>query len=62
LLALDVRGNMKLRDSRGGVDGAVTERTPFLWPGRNQVEVSKRAHVIKALLYAIQNFYAFMLM
>jgi copper transporter 1 len=53
---------MKLRDSRGGVDGAVTERTPFLWPGRNQVEVSKRAHVIKALLYAIQNFYAFMLM
>lgn len=42
--------------------GAVTERTPFLWSGRNQVEVSKRAHAIKALLYAIQNFYAFMLM
>jgi len=40
----------------------VTERTPFLWSGRNQVEVSKRAHVIKALLYAVQNFYAFMLM
>jgi len=31
-------------------------------PRRNQVEVSKRAHVIKALLYAVQNFYAFMLM
>ncbi|TVY73481.1 Copper transport protein CTR2 [Lachnellula suecica] len=31
-------------------------------PRRNQVEVSKRAHVIKAALYAIQNFYAFMLM
>ncbi|KAF4630876.1 hypothetical protein G7Y89_g7260 [Cudoniella acicularis] len=31
-------------------------------PRRSQVEVSKRAHVIKALLYAIQNFYAFMLM
>jgi len=40
----------------------VTERTPFLWSGRNQVEVNKRAHVIKALLYAIQTFYAFMLM
>ncbi|KAH8815089.1 CTR2 long splice variant [Xylogone sp. PMI_703] len=40
----------------------VTERTPFLWSGRNQVEVSKRAHVIKAILYAVQNFYAFMLM
>jgi len=39
-----------------------TERTPFLWSGRNQVEVSQRAHVIKALLYAVQNFYAFMLM
>ncbi|KAI9745319.1 MAG: hypothetical protein M1818_001599 [Claussenomyces sp. TS43310] len=31
-------------------------------PRRNQVEVSKRAHVVKAALYAIQNFYAFMLM
>lgn len=43
-------------------NGTVTERTPFLWSGRNQVEVSKRAHVIKALLYAAQTFYAFMLM
>jgi len=43
-------------------NGAVTERTPFLWSGRNQVEVSKRAHIIKAFLYAVQNFYAFMLM
>ncbi|KAL3423571.1 ctr copper transporter family protein [Phlyctema vagabunda] len=42
--------------------GAVTENTPFLWSGQNQVEVTKRAHVIKALLYALQNFYAFMLM
>ncbi|KUJ22776.1 Ctr copper transporter [Mollisia scopiformis] len=40
----------------------VTESTPFLWSGRNQVEVSKRAHVVKAALYAVQNFYAFMLM
>ncbi|KAH6660091.1 ctr copper transporter family protein-like protein [Truncatella angustata] len=31
-------------------------------PRRNQVEVSKRAHVIKATLYAVQCFYAFMMM
>jgi len=43
-------------------DGAPTETTPFLWPGQTQVEVNKRAHVIKALLYAGQTFYAFMLM
>jgi copper transporter 1 len=40
----------------------LTETTPFLWSGRNQVEVSKRAHIIKALLYAVQCFYAFMMM
>jgi hypothetical protein len=42
--------------------GDVTETTPFIWSGRNQVEVSKRAHVVKAALYAFQTFYAFMLM
>ncbi|KAJ5032486.1 uncharacterized protein L3040_009090 [Drepanopeziza brunnea f. sp. 'multigermtubi'] len=31
-------------------------------PRRNQVEVNRQAHVIKALLYALQTFYAFMLM
>ncbi|KAH8602648.1 ctr copper transporter [Bisporella sp. PMI_857] len=31
-------------------------------PRRNQAEITKRTHVIKALMYAIQNFYAFMLM
>ncbi|ORY65924.1 ctr copper transporter [Pseudomassariella vexata] len=30
--------------------------------GSNQVEVSKRAHVVKAALYAAQTFYAFMIM
>ena len=44
------------------MNGAITERMPLWWSGRNQVEVTKRAHVIKALLYAVQNFYAFMLM
>lgn len=40
----------------------VTESTPFLWSGQNRVEVTHRAHVIKSLLYGIQNFYAFMIM
>jgi len=31
-------------------------------PRRNQVEVSQKAHVIKAVIYAVQTFYAFMLM
>jgi copper transporter 1 len=50
------------QDCEAKFDGDNTERTPFLWSGRNQVEVSKRAHVIKAALYAFQTFYAFMLM
>ncbi|KAF6838471.1 ctr copper transporter family protein [Colletotrichum musicola] len=40
----------------------VTERTPFLWTGREQVEASRSAHIVKAALYAAQNFYAFMIM
>ncbi|KAH8657618.1 ctr copper transporter family protein [Tricladium varicosporioides] len=44
------------------LDESVTERTPFLSLGAKQGEISQRAHVIKALLYAFQNFYAFMLM
>jgi len=44
------------------MNGAITESTPLWWTGRNQVEVTQRAHVIKAALYALQNFYAFMLM
>ncbi|EQK97555.1 Ctr copper transporter [Ophiocordyceps sinensis CO18] len=31
-------------------------------PRQHRVQASRRAHVIKALLYALQNFYAFMLM
>lgn len=30
--------------------------------GQNQNQAEQRAHVIKGLLYALQNFYAFMLM
>ncbi|KAG7108773.1 Copper transport protein CTR2 like [Verticillium longisporum] len=39
-----------------------TETTPFLWTGSQQVEASKTAHVVKAVLYGLQNFYAFMIM
>jgi copper transporter 1 len=38
------------------------ETTPFLWTGRARPEISRAAHVTKAVLYAVQNFYAFMLM
>jgi solute carrier family 31 (copper transporter), member 1 len=42
-------------------DEPVTESTPFI-SGQNQPSASQRAHIIKAALYALQNFYAFMLM
>ncbi|CAG7554461.1 unnamed protein product [Fusarium equiseti] len=44
-----------------GLDGPVTESTPIL-PGQSQGQADQRAHLIKAILYALQNFYAFMLM
>ncbi|KAL2694231.1 hypothetical protein Neosp_000806 [[Neocosmospora] mangrovei] len=31
-------------------------------PRQNQEQADQRAHIIKAVLYALQNFYAFMLM
>lgn len=40
----------------------VNESTPFLSAGRNQPDLGRRAQVTKAALYALQNFYAFMLM
>ncbi|KAL2136245.1 hypothetical protein VTI74DRAFT_4678 [Chaetomium olivicolor] len=41
-----------------------TERTPFisLGAGQSRGHVARRAHVTKAMLYGIQNFYAFMIM
>jgi len=45
-----------------GQDEDDTERTPFLWTGKQQVEVSKRAHVVKAVLYGLQVFYSFFIM
>jgi copper transporter 1 len=43
-------------------DEPVTESTPFLFSGQNQPQAAKSAHLVKAVLYAVQNFYAFMLM
>jgi len=43
-------------------NGDDTERTPLLWTERQQVEVSKKAHVIKAVLYGCQVFYSFFIM
>ncbi|KAJ9157807.1 CTR2 short splice [Pleurostoma richardsiae] len=40
---------------------AVSRRVEAI-PRQNQGQVSKRAHVIKSLLYAVQTFYAFMIM
>lgn len=49
-----------------GLDGTVTESTPFFGAGRDPVERryagSKEAHIVKAALYAVQTFYAFMIM
>ena len=39
-----------------------TETTPFLSAGQNRVQASKKAHLVKAVLYGVQNFYAFMIM
>lgn len=54
--------NPKLRSSAPGESATVTESTPFLWAGQSRTSVTNRAHVIKAVLYGIQNFYAFMIM
>ncbi|KAK3341193.1 Ctr copper transporter family-domain-containing protein [Lasiosphaeria hispida] len=43
--------------------GAVAENTPlFLRSGQNRDDITSRAHAIKAVLYGVQNFYAFMIM
>ncbi|KAI8710469.1 Copper transport protein [Fusarium sp. LHS14.1] len=43
-------------------DGAVTEDTPFHAPGQNQAQANYHTHLVKAVLYTLQNFYVFMLM
>jgi copper transporter 1 len=46
-------------------DESATETAPFLLPptaGQNREQNTRQAHVTKAVLYGIQNFYAFMIM
>ncbi|KAK4116246.1 Ctr copper transporter [Canariomyces notabilis] len=45
-------------------EDTVTETTPFLATpaGQTRDEVTRRAHVVKSVLYGFQNFYAFMIM
>ncbi|KAH7328822.1 ctr copper transporter [Stachybotrys elegans] len=42
-------------------ESAMTKRVQAM-PRQNQASANQRAHIIKAALYALQNFYAFMLM
>jgi len=48
--------------NRGDPDAADAETPPFRWAGQNRGTLAKRAHLTKAVLYGIQNFYAFMIM
>lgn len=41
---------------------SLTESTPLWRSGQTKVAITNRAHVIKSVLYGIQNFYAFMIM
>lgn len=50
-----------LHTTRGG--DIVTETTPLAWAlGHNKSQANKRVKLIKAVMYATQTFYAFMLM
>lgn len=41
----------------------ITETTPLAWAiGQNKAQANQRTHLVKAALYAVQTFYAFMLM
>ncbi|ROV99920.1 hypothetical protein VMCG_06164 [Cytospora schulzeri] len=41
----------------------IAETPPLAWAtGQNKAQVNKRVHFIKAVMYALQTFYAFMLM
>ena len=39
-----------------------TETAPLLGVGQAKGEFSRRDHIVKAALYAVQTFYAFMIM
>lgn len=43
-------------------DDPIAETRPLLRTGQKRVEIGGKEHVVKALLYAAQTFYAFMIM
>ncbi|KAK4196899.1 Ctr copper transporter family-domain-containing protein [Triangularia verruculosa] len=52
-------------DGEENQEEEVAETAPFFGAaitGQNRDEITKRAHIIKSVLYAVQNFYAFMIM
>ena len=58
-------GDLENHESQDGDGDAelAAETTPFfLRPGQNRDETTRRAHVVKSVLYGVQNFYAFMIM
>lgn len=54
-------GYEALREAIRRYEHAVNKRVDAV-PRQNKTDVSRRAHIIKAILYGIQNFYAFMIM
>ena len=53
---------MTSSSDRGDPDATDAETPPLRWAGQNRDALAKRAHLTKAVLYGIQNFYAFMIM
>ncbi|KAK4231758.1 Ctr copper transporter family-domain-containing protein [Podospora fimiseda] len=54
-------GYEALREGIRRYESAVTKRVETS-PRQNRDEIEKRAHYVKSVLYAVQNFYAFMIM
>lgn len=54
-------GYEALREGVRRYENAAAKRASTA-PRQNREEVTRRAHVVKAVLYGIQNFYAFMIM
>lgn len=52
----------RIEKKQDAMPNSDTETTPFFWSGQERMKITKTAHATKAFLYAVQNFYAFMLM
>ncbi|KAK1830292.1 Ctr copper transporter family-domain-containing protein [Podospora conica] len=56
-----VAGYEALREGIRRYEASVSQRVETS-PRQNKSEVARRAHVVKSVLYGLQNFYAFMIM